>query len=59
LIEYLAIDNWLLGFAYRTDIGASAFVMAIVAALGVAYVTVALQSYRTAQSDPVDALRYE
>jgi putative ABC transport system permease protein len=59
LIAYLAIDNWLLGFAYRTDIGASAFVMAIVAALGVAYVTVALQSYRTAQSDPVDALRYQ
>jgi putative ABC transport system permease protein len=59
LVAYLAVDRWLLGFAYRTDIGIAAFALAIVAALAVAYVTVALQSFRTAQADPVDALRYE
>jgi putative ABC transport system permease protein len=59
LVAYLAIDRWLLGFAYRTDIGIAAFVLAIAAALAVAYLTVALQSFRTAQADPVDALRYE
>lgn len=59
LVAYLAIDRWLLGFAYRTEIGIAAFVLAIAAALAVAYLTVALQSFRTAQADPVDALRYE
>lgn len=59
LAAYLAVDRWLLGFAYRTDIGIAAFVLAIGAALGVAYLTVALQSFRAAQADPVDALRYE
>jgi putative ABC transport system permease protein len=56
---YFAIDDWLLGFAYHTSIGFAAFAIAIVAALCVAYVTVALQSFRFAQNDPVDALRYE
>ena len=56
---YLAVDRWLLGFAYRTEVGFAAFALAIAAALAVAYLTVALQSFRTAQADPVDALRYE
>lgn len=59
LVAYLAIDRWLLGFAYRTDVGIAAFALAIAAALAVAYLTVALQSFRTAQADPVDALSYE
>jgi putative ABC transport system permease protein len=59
LVAYLAIDRWLLGFAYRTDIGIAAFALAIVAALAVAYLTVALQSFKTAQADLVDALSYE
>jgi putative ABC transport system permease protein len=57
LVAYLAVDRWLLGFAYRTDIGFAAFASAIVAALAVAYLTVALQSFRAARADPVDALR--
>lgn len=56
---YLAVDGWLLGFAYRTDMGIASFALAILVALGVAYLTVALQSFRTAQADPADALRYE
>lgn len=59
LVAWLAVDSWLLGFAYRTDIGLASFAIAIVAALAVAYLTVALQSFRAAQADPVDALRYE
>jgi putative ABC transport system permease protein len=59
LVAYLAVDRWLLGFAYRTDIGIAAFALAIVAVLAVAYATIALQSFRTARADPVDALRYE
>lgn len=57
LVAYLAIDPWLLGFAYRIDVGVAAFAAAIAAALAVAYLTVALQSFQTAQADPVVALR--
>jgi hypothetical protein len=34
-------------------------VVATLAALGIAYATVALQSYKTAQSDPSLSLRFE
>jgi len=59
VLAYLAIDEWLKGFAYRIDIGWLFFVLAIGLALLVAYLTVAIQSYKTARADPVDALRYE
>lgn len=58
-IAYFAIDAWLSNFAYRAEMSPMAYVGAILAALAVAYVTVASQAYKTAQSDPVDALRYE
>lgn len=56
---WLAIDEWLSGFAYRTSINGMAFVLATLVALAVAYITVALQSWRTAQSDPSLSLRHE
>jgi putative ABC transport system permease protein len=59
IISYFAMDKWLLGFAYRTDINPLVFVLAAVLAAGVAFITVALQSYKTASADPVNALREE
>lgn len=59
LIAYLAVDEWLAGFAYRAPVNPLVFVVATLVAAGVAYITIALQSYRTAHDDPVDALRYE
>jgi putative ABC transport system permease protein len=58
-ISWLAIDEWLTGFAYRTDMNPLAFVVASLAALLIAYATIALQSYKTAQSDPSQSLRFE
>ena len=58
-IAYLAIDEWLAGFAYRAPINPLVFVLATALAAVVAYATIALQSYNTARADPVDALRYE
>lgn len=57
VISYFAIDEWLTGFAYRAGINPLIFVIAAVVAAIVAFVTVALQSYKTASADPVDALR--
>lgn len=59
LAAYLAIDQWLAGFAYRAPISPLIFVAATAAAALVAFATIALQSYRTARADPVGALRYE
>ena len=56
---YLAIGEWLAGFAYRADINPLVFVMATALVIIVAFVTIALQSFKTAQSNPVRALRYE
>ena len=58
-IAYFAITAWLGHFAYRADMTLISYLIATLAALLVAYTTVALQSYKTAQADPVDALRYE
>lgn len=56
---YFAMDQWLAGFAYRAPIDPLVFVVATAAALLVAFLTIALQSYKAASADPVDALRYE
>jgi putative ABC transport system permease protein len=55
---YFAIDEWLVGFAYRAGINPLIFVLAAVVAATVAFTTVALQSWKTASADPVHSLRY-
>ncbi len=57
IISYFAIDEWLTGFAYRAGINPLIFILAALVAALVAFVTVALQSYKTASADPVEALR--
>ena len=59
IAAYFAIDYWLGNFAYRADMTLLPYLIATITALFIAYTTVALQSYKTAQADPVDALRYE
>lgn len=58
-VSYWVIGDWLTAFSYRTTIAWWVFVVATLAVGIVAFVTVALQSSRTAQSNPVNALRYE
>jgi putative ABC transport system permease protein len=62
LIAYYAMDEyWLIDFAYRININMNlwVFLVSAIIAAAVAYVTVALQSFKTAQANPIDALRYE
>ena len=58
-LAYLAMDRWLKDFAYHIDISWAIFLMAGLAALGVALLTVSYQSIRAALSDPITSLRYE
>ncbi len=63
VVSFLTINNWLERFAYRTEpslIGAVLpFITAILAVSLVALITIVLQSFKTAQANPIEALRYE
>ncbi len=59
VIAYYAMGEWLSGFAYRVGIHPLAFLISAAIVVAVAFVTVALQSYRTAQENPATTIRYE
>jgi putative ABC transport system permease protein len=59
VIAYYAIEEWLSGFAYRVGIHPLVFAASAAIAIAIAFVTVALQSYRTAQANPAVTIRYE
>jgi putative ABC transport system permease protein len=59
VIAYYAMDEWLSGFAYRVGINPLVFLVSALLVITVAFITVALQSYRTAQANPATTIRYE
>jgi putative ABC transport system permease protein len=59
LIAYYAMDEWLTGFAYRIGINPIVFFIATATAACVAFITVAMQSFKSARANPVETLRYE
>jgi putative ABC transport system permease protein len=59
LLSFVIVNQWLASFAYRAGINPAVFLLAALVAMAVAFVTVALQSYKTVRSNPVIALRYE
>ena len=61
LIAFYAMDEWLNGFAYRIFIinNLGVFLVSAVMAACVAFVTISFQSFKTASTNPVEALRYE
>ncbi len=59
IVAYYAINEWLTGFAYRVSIQPWVFVVSAAVVIAVAFITVALQSYKTAQANPARTLRYE
>jgi putative ABC transport system permease protein len=58
-IAWFAMHKWLQNFAYRINIDWWIFVLAGVLALLIALLTVSWQSYKAANKNPVEALRYE
>jgi putative ABC transport system permease protein len=53
------MNNWLKDFAYKIEIGAGVFVIAIAASLVVAWLTVGYKALRAATANPVKSLRTE
>ena len=58
-LAYFGIDKWLDSYAYRIDIGFYLFLIPTLVLLSVALLTITLQSLKTANENPVKALRYE
>ncbi len=52
-------QNWLAGFAYQIKVTAAPLLLASLAAIVIAILTVVSQSWRAALLNPVKAIRYE
>ncbi|MYK99685.1 MAG: FtsX-like permease family protein, partial [Gemmatimonadetes bacterium] len=58
-IAYFVMNDWLDGFAYRTDLSPWIFVLAAALAIAVTMLTVSYKAVSVAHTDPVDALQHE
>ena len=56
---YFSVNYWLNNFAYRVNISISIFLLAGLAALSLALITISFHSAKAALTDPVNSLRYE
>ena len=56
---WFAMHKWLENFAYKTNLSWWAFALAGFLALGIALLTVSIQSWKAANRNPVEALRYD
>ena len=58
-VSYYFIQKWLQGFAYRTEVSLSVFVIAGLASAAIAWLTVSVESFKAASANPVKSLRAE
>jgi len=58
-LAWYAMNNWLQGFEYRTNIGWTIFAMTALGSLLIALITMSYQSLKAAVSNPVKSLRTE
>jgi ABC-type antimicrobial peptide transport system permease subunit len=58
-ISWLAINRWLEGFAYHINVSWIIFLMASMAALVIAWLTVSYESLKAAVANPAKSLRTE
>jgi putative ABC transport system permease protein len=58
-LAWYLMREWLANFAYKTDIDVWVFIIAGLAAVLVAFLTVGFHSLRSAMANPVESLRTE
>jgi len=56
---YIALNSWLQGFAYRTELTIWPFLTAGALVLMIALLTISRQTIKAAAANPVDTLKYE
>lgn len=58
-VAIYVLNIWLDDFAYRTEIGVLAFVVALMGTLTVSLLTIGLQTAKAAMANPIKSMRYE
>ena len=58
-LAWYAMNQWLEGFAYRTNVSWWIFIMSGLLAVIIATLTISWKSWQAARRNPVEALRYE
>ena len=58
-VAYFTMQQWLENFVYKIDIGVGVFLVAIIASILIALLTVSYQSVKAALMNPVESLRNE
>jgi putative ABC transport system permease protein len=58
-LAFYFMNKWLQDFAYRINIHWWVFVLAGIAAIGIAFITVSFQAIKAAVANPVKSLRSE
>ncbi len=58
-LGWIIMNKWLQDFAYRTNMSAWIFILAIIFAYAISFITVAWHAWKTARTNPIEALRYE
>jgi len=58
-IAYFAMTRWLQNFAFRSPVHVWIFLLAGMAAVAIAQLTISFQALKAANTDPADALRFE
>jgi putative ABC transport system permease protein len=58
-ISWLVMNRWLRDFAYRIDISPWIFAATALAAVLIAFLTIGIQAWRAARTNPVENLRVE
>jgi putative ABC transport system permease protein len=56
---WFSMTQWLQNFAYRTSLDIWVFIIASGIGIAIALITISLQTFRAANANPVDALKYE
>ncbi len=58
-LAYYLMTQWLMSFAYRTEIGPQPFLFSALLMLGITGLTVGYHAVKSALAEPVNSLRYE
>jgi hypothetical protein len=58
-LAWYAMDQWLKGFAYHVNVSWIIFVIASLAALVIAWITISYESVKAALENPASSLRAE
>jgi putative ABC transport system permease protein len=58
-LAYYMLNDWLANFSFRIGLDVSVFVLSSLLAIVIALITVSYQAWKAAQTNPIDALKYE